>query len=463
MKIPMSIRQRFTGYTDGFVLGSFRIIFGLVMIYEMLMYFRIDLIKNAFVLPRILLPYEGFGFLAPLPEPIMNVLLGLMLVSAICITVGKLFRPACLFLGTFHLYFFLLDKSLFNNHIYLFIILAFLLSLTHADEFLSLKSKFTKAKKVKSKEHSSAKKISGSGKLIPKWEIFILQLQFAIVYFYGGLAKINSEWLVEMQPMKKLMETFPADHWMAAMMKNDFMAVFLTYGGLVFDLVIPFLLWNKSTRKWALIPIILFHLPNSQIFNDIGVFPFAMLASTILFFDTKEIPFLRRWISKKAKVKNNKKVKLEPAGWVGKLTIAIVVFQLLFPFRGLLLPNPMDWTSVANRFSWRMKIQTRALEEFNFYVKDGPDGDKIKVPINQLINTTQIKAVMHDVRAVAHVGKALAAQAREMGAKNPIVNAEIKVRWNGYPATYIVDPAVDLAKVFHSPFRKIEWAMEQPY
>ena len=446
----MSLLKKFSRYlqsqTNGYILGLFRIIFGVVMVYEMLVYFRLDVIKNVFVLPQIRLPYEGFGFLAPMPEPMMNVLLGLMLVSAVCIAVGKFFRPACLFLGTFHLYFFLLDKSLFNNHIYLFIILAFLLALTHADEFLSLKNLKGKGASVP--------------RMIPRWEVFILQLQFAIVYFYGGLAKINPEWLGKLQPMKRMIEFFPESHWMAPVMKNDWMAYFLTYGGLAFDLIVPFLLWNKSTRKWALLPIVLFHLPNSQIFNDIGVFPFAMLAATILFFETKEVPFLRNLLPKKAA--KSKPIKLNWPTWVGKLAVALTVFQLLFPFRGFFLPNHQDWTSIANRFAWRMKIQTREITEFTYYVKDGPSGEKITVPINKIINTEQIKWTAHDVRAVAHVGKELAKQAKAMGAKDPIVTASIQVKWNGREPTYFIDPTVDLSKVEHSPFKKVEWAMPKP-
>jgi hypothetical protein len=109
-----------------------------------------------------------------------------------------------------------------------------------------------------------------------------------------------------------------------------------------------------------------------------------------------------------------------------------------------------------------MKIQTRELTEFVYYAQDGPEGNKVKVPINTIINTNQIKWVAYDVRAVAHVGKELAKQAKEMGLEDPIITASIKVKWNGRPETYIVDPTVDLSRVEHSPFRKIEWAMEKP-
>ena len=36
-----------------------------------------------------------------------------------------------------------------------------------------------------------------------------------------------------------------------------------------------------------------------------------------------------------------------------------LVFQLLFPLRWLLLPGVVDWSTIGQRFSWRMKISTR--------------------------------------------------------------------------------------------------------
>ena len=375
----------------------------------------------------------------------MNVLLGLMLCCAVLITLGLLFRPACLVFGSLYLYFFLLEKSLYNNHLYLFILLSFLLSFTHADQFFSLRRISGKARKASLK--------------IPRWELFILQLQFAIVYFYGGLVKLNYDWLVRMEPMKSMVADFPADHFLSPLVKQGFMVPFLTYGGVLFDLAIPFLLWKKSTRKWALLPIVLFHLPNSQLFGDIGIFPFIMLCATILFFETGEIPFLKKMVKKS---RQGSEV-LPSKAWAIKFLLAYFVLQLLVPFRGFFLPNHMDWTSIGNRFAWRMKIQTRNLEEMKFYIQDGPTGAKQPVlDLRNLINPMQILRASEDVRCVRQIADMLAAEMKAKGMANPVVTAEVKVRWNGRPAAYTVDPAADLSKVGYSPFRRLEWVAEPP-
>ena len=58
-----------------------------------------------------------------------------MLAAALLMTLGLLFRPGCFVHASFYGYFLLLDKGIFNNHFYLFVLLSFVLAFTHADRF----------------------------------------------------------------------------------------------------------------------------------------------------------------------------------------------------------------------------------------------------------------------------------------------------------------------------------------
>jgi len=434
--------------TYGHILGLFRIIYGCFMVYQMVDYIQMDLVKNAFILPKIHLSY--FDWLQPMPERVMDAMLGLALLSAIFITIGWLFRPACWVFGLFYGYFFFLDKSLFNNHIYLFLLLSLMLSMTHADRFFSVRS-------LRSKEDSANLRI-------PRWEVFIFQLQFAIVYFYGGLAKLNPDWLLREEPVRSMVEAYPSDHILAGWLKLGFQPVFLTYGGLLFDLAIPFLLWYRKTRWWSLIPLFFFHISNSLTFNDIGVFPFIMMLSTVLYFEPDELPILKQAISSgNSRNKARQTNTLVSPMWVKKLVVAYVAFQLLFPFRGLFLPNPVNWTMIANRFAWRMKCQSRFMEEMAYTVQDGPNGQPVPVEINTFVNPAQINVALHDPIAAADIAKGVAKEAMLYSVADPIIKANIKVRWNGYPAANTVDPNIDLSEVTASPFKKLDWVMPVPH
>ena len=61
------------------------------------------------------------------------------------------------------------------------------------------------------------------------------------------------------------------------------MVYLISYGGLLFDLlIVPLLLWRR-TRPLAFLVALAFHLTNWYLFN-IGIFPWLMIAATLLFF-----------------------------------------------------------------------------------------------------------------------------------------------------------------------------------
>src|SRR5687768_8412069 len=440
-----AFRTWLSGHTSPYVLSMFRILFGLFMTYQILDYFRIGLVRNMFVLPAINFGYDYLKWLKPLPEPVLNIILGLLLVCAVCIALGVFFKWACRIFALGYLYIFLLDKSIYNNHIYLFILLAFLLSFTDAAKTLSVTSRKYKVESI------------------PNWQPFILQAQIIIVYFFGGIAKLKYDWLFRCEPIRTLIENIPDTHVLASMIKNDFGISLFNYGGLLLDLGAPLWLWNRRIRKWAIIPIILFHILNSIVFKDIGIFPFVMLVSLILFYSVDEIPIIRRsWgkveASKKSKditlIKTNSKPGFNKSYLY--ILIAFFIFQLLFPLRGYFLPNDMDWTTIGNRCAWRMKVDTREFKEITFTVMNN-QGQTAKVEIQKLINDMQILNLFIDPRSSMDFAKMLQQEANEMNIGSIRVNGTIRVGYNGREPQNFINPNQELTSAEYSPFKTIEW------
>lgn len=446
---------------DGHVLGLFRIIFGLFMTYEAWVYYRMGLIEKGLLAPQILFKFDGLGWLPLLPKPAMLAILALMGLSAALIAMGVLFRWACWLFVLSLSFIFFQEKSYYNNHIYLFILLGVLLSCTNADRFLSLRSK--------NNAHEG-----GAWLKVPRWQQFILQAQFIIVYFYGGLTKLKADWLFLKEPVTTLVNTLPGG-WL----KTDFTIDLLTYGGLLIDILAPLLLWYKPVRRWAIIPFSAFHLANSQIFSDIGIFPFVMLCALILFFETQELPWLRKLALRapgaaplpksKHNIRANKTASsvvppvsvniLRSPVWIQNALVAYFVFQLLFPFRGFFLPNPMDWTGIGKNFSWRMKVDTRSIQEFQFTVYNPANGQAMPVNVGSFVNEMQILNMANDARSVAAFARKLRDHVAQQGIPGAVVRARILVRYNGRPAQLFVDPDVDLASATYDPFKKLGWVM----
>jgi hypothetical protein len=100
--------------------------------------------------------------------------------------------------------------------------------------------------------------------------------------FFGGLAKINGDWL-HGQPMGIGLTSQSEFPLIGRFLTQAWCAYLFSYGGMLFDLlVVPLLLWRRS--RWiTLLVVIGFHLLNASLFN-IGYFPWLMLLATALVF-----------------------------------------------------------------------------------------------------------------------------------------------------------------------------------
>ena len=244
------------------------------------------------------------------------------------------------------------------------------------------------------------------------------------------------------------------------------MAIYiLNYGGLALDLLAPLLLWYGPIRRWAIVPFIIFHVTNSQIFTDIGIFPYLMLFGLLLFFDFRKSA--TNVIGKRKKptsaLSTNKSCLTTASGHADfafkYLLIPYFTFQLLFPLRGHFLPNALDWTTIGNRFSWRMKVDTRQIEQMSFAVFEPSSNQSYPIDIRTRVNDMQIMNLSMDPRSVAQFGRFLKTEALHQGAIDPQIKAIITLKYNGRPVQYFVTPETDMASVTYSPFTKLDWVL----
>ena len=439
-------------------LGLFRLIFGAFMIFEVLYYFNIQLIEIGFINPKILFPYDFFEFLKPLPQPIMQLILGLMLVAAILITIGWKHRIAGTFFFFANTYLLFLDKGIYNNHIYLFSLIALLLAFTNADRAFSIKSR---------------NRSKGLPQLtIPNWQVWLIRFQIVVVYFYGGIAKLNPDWLFRQEPMRSMVKALTGS-------ESEVFVMLLNYGGLFFDLLVGFALLFKKTRWIAIIALLFFHITNAIIFDDIGIFPYIMIFATVVFFEgetieklfnrKKEVALTKKELKKKQKAKSavnvapkdNFNLNKKTQKWVAYFLAVYILFQLIFPFRHLVLPNKVDWTSIAQNFSWRMKMTSRKAETFKFVIADWEAPARYDVKPNTYMNTMQLQKMIYDPRMSAQFARFIAEEAKKQkNIANPDIRVDIQVIYNGRGPYQLFDQDQNLAEVEYSPFKKNFWILE---
>ncbi|MGB0789541.1 MAG: HTTM domain-containing protein, partial [Marinirhabdus sp.] len=252
--------------TDPTVVSLYRIIFGGFMIYQMIYYFQLDYTFQFMAGPQLVFGYEGLPSLPVLPLGVLKIIHVLLLISTICITIGFWYRAA---MGVFFIgftYFSFIDKTLYNNHLYLISLIAFIMFFSKADAAYSVRAK--RGRHIP---------------FLPAWNQYLLIFVIALPYFFGGIAKLSSNWL-KTGLVRELLTATP-NSFIKRLFSEDVLVAFVTYGGLVYDLVIVWLLLFKRTRVIGVILVFVFNVTNNSfLFNDIGIFPFFMIASTILFF-----------------------------------------------------------------------------------------------------------------------------------------------------------------------------------
>jgi hypothetical protein len=406
--------------------------------------------------PEFLFKYDWIPIFQNLPEPILKSLLGLLLLSTIFIAIGRLYRIAIIYFFLGFTYFSFIDKSLYNNHLYLISLISFVMIFMDAD----------KKYRLGVSSESSAK--------IPSWNIRILQFLILLVYTYGAFSKINIDWfdgsLVENMISGAKSDTFKQH------LPQTLLVPFLVYGGFLFDLLIGFFLIYGPTRLIAFMLVVIFNTINGIfLFDDIGVFPCFMVASCVLFLKP-DLSSLKKYLPQKPLKKAQKKQlqkKLQitdnvksPGAWTLKKTITVVLlsvfvlFNLLWPFRYLLFTKNPEWTGHGARFSWRMKMQTKKIETFNLIMTDGPTSNPTEINYKSFLTVNQQKHIVDEPRMVIQFAKYLRQKAISKGmAKDPVIKSNIIVSMNNRPYQLLIDPNVDLTKVDESVWADQSWIL----
>ncbi|XP_055378655.1 vitamin K-dependent gamma-carboxylase [Condylostylus longicornis] len=252
--------------TDSAALGVFRLLFGLAMLIDIPEEREGGHIDVRFGDPKIC-HFPLIDSIQPLSLPLIGVVYLVMWVGALGITLGYKFKLSCLLFSIPYWYIFLLDKTAWNNHSYLYGLCGVLLFFTDSHKFWSIDN-------LKSQEVEQS--------CVPYWNYFLIKFQFFILYFYAGLKKLTAEWL------SGYSMTNLGYHWLFLPLRY-FLSVELIelliihWTTAIFDVTIAFLMtWNKS-RIWATPFMLTFHLMNSRLFS-IGMFPWVCLAEAHLFF-----------------------------------------------------------------------------------------------------------------------------------------------------------------------------------
>jgi len=416
---------------------SFRLLFGLVMFLALTRNVLLGFVHKFYVAPVYYFKYFGFEWVQPLGEVWTYLFYAVLLLSTIGIILGAFYRIATVLFFLLFSYFELLDQTHYLNHYYLVSLLSFLLIFLPANRAFSIDVLFKPHLKIES---------------VPAWTILILQFQLALVYFYAGLAKIHPDWLFQAQPLKIWLGRLNDIPIMGYVLVLPMTAYIFSWFATIYDLTIPFLLWNKKSRLLAYLAVIIFHVLSGLLFN-IGIFPIAMIAFSLIFFSefwhkkiisTFDLIFILTY-SKLKQRKDNLETSPLKLGYnkVPWFIWIFVFWQLLFPLRHLLYPGNVLWTEEGFRFSWKvMVVEKTGSAVFRVIDSRGRESE-----VNNRIYLTEKQEVFMSYQPdmLLQFAHFLAKTYREKGFVNPKVYVDCFVTINGRTSRRLIDPNVDLA------------------
>ena len=149
----------------------------------------------------------------------------------------------------------------------------------------------------------------------------------------------------------------------------------ISYGGLLFDLAIGFLLICRRTRGVGLVLAIAFHATNFILF-DIGAFPFFAILLTTIFMEPdwpyRVLRIGRGYVPLTPPMPDNLS---RGSRAVVPLLSTWLALQLLIPLRHFAIPGDVNWTEEGHRFSWHMKLRDKYSGPFHIEV-DTEDVDE---------------------------------------------------------------------------------------
>lgn len=467
---------------DGIV--AFRILFGAIMLWEVYRYFDSGWIHRYWIEPIFNFKYGGFFWVEPLPGDGMVWLFYLLGLLSIFIMIGFLYRFSTVLFFLVFTYTFLLEQARYLNHFYLVILISFLLIFIPAHRSFSVDAwLFPKIRKS----------------WIPSWSLWLLRFQIGLVYFFGGIAKLNPDWL----------SGSPMDLWLPR--RSDFPLVgsyfdqsevimFVSYSGLFLDLLALPLLLIRKTRPWIALALVVFHLTNDRLFS-IGIFPWFMIGALVLYLpaswprqflwylrslslvqqsallisvmlggyiaiwfhqDLSLVPLLcgcgiaallfwdlhrnsRDIISRR-----NSNVPSHARFTVAALSVWFLL-QVIIPLRHFAIPGNPNWTEEGHRFAWHMKLRTKDCD-LQFYIADSDTSQKEALNPANYLRDWQYSDMEGRPQLIAQYAKILSS----IYDHKPIY-ADVECSLNGGPVLKLIDPDVDLTQVRFKDWKRNDW------
>ncbi|MCT8333005.1 HTTM domain-containing protein [Leptospira sp. 85282-16] len=415
-------------------LHFFRIGYGFATTILIFRYFYYGWIDTYFIKPTFFFKHYGWEWIHPLPPVFTYLLFGILFLTALGIFLGYYLRINLFVFTIGFTWFHFSDATIYLNHYYLVSLLGFLLWLSPVS-----KSNFPSFHFFDWKETTEP---------ISKLWLYAFRIQIGLVYFFGGIAKLQPDWLFEALPLKLwLYQSEGKIPFLDPILGLPITAFVFSWIGVIFDLSIPFLLCLKRFRFFAWLVVLFFHTFTSFLF-PIGIFPIVMSLSSLIFFEPNwPKTILTKLIKTKQQVidsNNNKHIiqSVPKFGFKEKLLLTYLLLQVSIPLRHIFYPGQVIWTEEGIKYSWQVMVADK-VGSATFWIQNK------QVDPKEILTDYQYRMMTIQPEHILQFAKYLQKKEMEVsGLKDVSVFVQSNVSINGKPTRPLFSPDEDLTKIY---------------
>lgn len=415
----------------------FRILFGAIMLMEFGKSITSGWVRSVYINSPFTFNFIGFDFLQHLRGPMMYYYFGLGCLAALMVISGLFYRISSIVLAIVWSSIYFSQKEHYNNHYYLMVLLCWLMVLMPANRRASLDVKLGYSK--------------ASNECF-NWQIQLFVVQIAVLYVFASIAKMYPDWLKAM-PAKIWFAKRHNHPLMGNLFRQEWFAYFVSYSGILFDLmIVPALLWRR-TRVPAVVAMLVFHQFNKLTFG-IGVFPYLAMSLNVFFFKGTTFD---KTVGIETKNLTSLSASLKAKKWITTALCIYIAWQLLTPFRHHLYKGDVVWTEEGHRMSWRMMLRSKK-GDITFSIKDKNSDSTWVVDPKDVMKSSQATNVATRPDFTWQFAQRLKAYYKTKGMDIQVF-ANGKCSVNGRPYKPLIDPNVDIAAQEWKAFSHNEWVL----
>jgi vitamin K-dependent gamma-carboxylase len=456
VNLKLKVRQLYQPIHPG-SLALFRILFGIIILIEgtLLEPYIVDSLTQS----EFRMTYDFFHWIEIMTPENLSILFKVFYLASVMVVLGIFYRIAIVTVFLTWTYIFLLDIGHYNNHMYLFSLVAFILCFSNCNQWFSLRRWFTGDKKQI---------------MVPKWQLSTLKFQVLILYVFAGIVKINWDWL-NGYPVRIWGQNWTEHEWLNNILSSESSIYFISYFGILYDLFIVFILSakNKKVKYIGVALSLLFHVTNFYLLN-IGMFPFFGLAVLALYFNPS---WPQDWLDRvKARLKSKQnsvsELAVKNVGYRGGrgilkpiffiLLISFVLYQSLYPIRPFINPGNASWNGAGHRFSWRMLLQDRdEAARFRIVIEEEGIDQYLELYDENYMNNRQFKRLIRTPKQVKRFAFHIQNMMQENGLKSELkIYAEIWKSLNNREIELLLDPNYNLLESPYSDFGQADYVLD---